>query len=565
MYYELHSCRDAVRTRIGGQAGGTGGKLILPCLTSRDEFAFELEPFSIDRQAGSRIPSFRRAIVASSQNGREIVMKLLLLNGSQGLGSRVGRILQKVLPVLLALLMSSALHASERVALVIGVDEYQSAAQLKNAVSDAKLVSEVLKKADFDVIALENPGIDSIYRGLEQLKRRGPTASVAIVYFAGHGIEVQGKNYLLPVDVELADAVQLRSQTIALRTVLSDLQEARFPAKVVILDCCRDNPLQRSWMTSRSLGRGLAPLMDTDMPDASLVVYSASPGRAALDGSDGNSPFTKALAVRLQQPGLDLFQAFLKTSDDVADSTAGTQEPWIKMDAAGRAIRKLVLVPESDTGVEPSAPSVPKERIAAKEPDQSKPEKEVDMPPAAMKTESQIGQVSTGKPTFSDTEASPAPHGKPAPLELPSRGYFSNAEVFESGPYAKYNSYSKTKILRKAQEMLPGSGEPDGQMGPNTQVALQAYQEEQSLPVTGRLDNATIEKMKLGGLPDETYEAPRRATTSSYRSSTSSQSAPPASSNSLSETKKKGGFYKPPSDDGSRKPSHANKKFSRPG
>lgn len=521
-------------------------------------------------------------------------------------------------------------HSSDRVALVVGIDSYKHATPLRNAVSDAQLVTKVLKETGFDVVSLENPGVDSFYEGLDQLKRRSGLARVGIVYFAGHGVEVEGENYLLPVDAELERSIQLRSQAISLETILEDLSEARLEAKVVILDCCRDNPLKRSWMNTRSVGRGLAPILDVNMPEASLVVYSAGPGQVALDGNDGNSPFTKALANRLRQPGQNLLQAFLKTSDDVVDLTGGRQEPWVKMDAAGRAMRQLVLVPEKGrtqpTGASPAtvakapqpAPGVPAPGVTSASTVGN------GTPPAPLKKED-AGQVmkETPAPVAAAGEPAPTigntpeqPKDKPVveskPPVLPSRGYYTNSEIFEGGPYSGYNSYSQKKILKSAQGKLSGAGTPDGVMGRKTQSALVSYQQANNIPVTGTLDSATLAAMGLTGLPEETYTAPVKKSYSkpkTYTSSSPSRStggssqssnhSSGSSGNQNSGTTKRtpslpkpgfppapgfppmmkppspmkssggsnsgggGSFYKPPT--GKTGMSHARKKFLRPG
>mgnify|MGYP000906934689 CR=1 FL=1 len=259
---------------------------------------------------------------------------------------------------ILAFCLLPSSDASERVALVVGNDAYRHAPKLRNAVADSRLVATVLKEAGFEVIALEDAGVEAFYEGLERMKTLSGRARVGLVYFAGHGMEVEGRNYLLPVDAELSTSAQLRTQAVSLDAVLEELAATRLPAKLAILDCCRDNPLSRSWLGSRSSGGGLGELKDGDLPDATMVMFSAGPGQVALDGVGANSPFTGALAARLRQPGQSVFEAFLGTSDDVVTATGSRQEPWVKFDGAGRAFRDLVFVPGGTprpSGVEPGA------------------------------------------------------------------------------------------------------------------------------------------------------------------------------------------------------------------
>lgn len=497
--------------------------------------------------------------------------------------------------IVLQALFVFAAQSADRLALVIGTDDYQNAAKLRNAVSDSRLVASVLDEAGFQVIALENPGVDEFYGGLEQFKRHAAVAKIGIIYFAGHGLEVHGENYLLPVDAELKSSVQLRSQTVPLKTILSDLGETLLPAKVVILDCCRDNPLSRSWMATRSISKGLAAIQDTDIPDSSVVVYSAAPGEVALDGTGDNSPFSSALARELKKPGQNLFQAFLKTSDDVVDVTRGAQEPWVKMDGAARAIRDLVLVPESKektvakTEVKELPKPAKKEETVAKVGSDSV---KVDPSPAGKKAEPAVGNTegkAEEKPAVAIGNTEEKPSGEmlvakeqpiseeksteemktaevAVPLVLPDRGFFTNDEVFEKGPYSAYNSFSQSKILRSAQGKLPGAGTPDGQMGGNTQTAIVTYQEENKLPVTGRFDKKTIEALGLTGLPEEEYVAPktisRSSGSSSSRSSSSSTYTPRPTYQPAPEPEPRKGIYTSGRDrnrDSMRK-SHAAKK-----
>ncbi|MFO1481769.1 MAG: caspase family protein [Verrucomicrobiaceae bacterium] len=231
--------------------------------------------------------------------------------------------------------------SGDRVALVIGNNAYSGDGRLENPVRDARAVSGVLRQAGFEIIAVENAKVEQLYDGLERLKKQAEGGKIGLVFYAGHGVEVDGKNYLLPVDAELENAAQLRTQAVALDTVLADLKAARCEASLVILDCCRNNPLTRSWLRSRSLGGGLAEIGDAALPNSTMVMFSAGPGQQALDGTGENSPFTAALVQRMQQPGISLFDAFLGTSDEVSRMTGKRQEPWVKFDGAGRVFREF--------------------------------------------------------------------------------------------------------------------------------------------------------------------------------------------------------------------------------
>jgi sulfatase modifying factor 1 len=255
---------------------------------------------------------------------------------------------------------ASLCPAAERVALVIGNNAYQHLARLGNPQRDAQAVAGVLRTLKFEVETLQDVTAEAFYEGLEKLKIRAAGAELALVYFAGHGVEIDGKNYLLPVDAELATAGQLRTQAVALDALLADLEAAKVAAKVAILDCCRNDPLTRAWMTGRSAGAGgLAELKDSQLPSSTLVMFSAGPGQVAADGTGANSPFSEALVKRLSAPGQSLFDAFLGTSDDVMKVTGRRQEPWVKFDGAGRVFRELVMVPGGGAAVPLPVPPLP--------------------------------------------------------------------------------------------------------------------------------------------------------------------------------------------------------------
>jgi hypothetical protein len=265
------------------------------------------------------------------------------------------------------LALASVSPAAERVALVVGNGAYTQARALKNPTRDAAAVAGTLRDAGFQVTVVNDATVEAFFEGLETFKKAATGAEVALFFYAGHGMEVDGKNYLLPVDAALESSAQLRTQTVPLETVLGDLDAARAVAKLVILDCCRDNPLSRSWMASRSSGTGgLGAIADGTVPPATMIMYASAPGQVALDGTGANSPFTEALVAHLAQPGLSAFDTFLGVSDVVARTTGEKQVPWIKFDGAGRAFRLFTLgrgpvgaTPPPVVAMRPTVPSVP--------------------------------------------------------------------------------------------------------------------------------------------------------------------------------------------------------------
>jgi len=234
-----------------------------------------------------------------------------------------------VLGFLLCLAADPAL-ADKRVALVIGVSEYQQAPRLPNPSRDAEAMTALFKQAGFDVVVSKRDlGIADLRRTIREFSETSRDADIAVVYYAGHGIEVDGVNYLVPTDAKLASDFDIEDETISLERVMKALDPAK-RLKLVILDACRDNPFTRSMkrsVASRAIGRGLAKVEPT-MSDT-LVAYAAKAGAVAADGDGQNSPFAIALTKHITEPGLDLRIAFGRVRDDVLKATGNRQEPFV--------------------------------------------------------------------------------------------------------------------------------------------------------------------------------------------------------------------------------------------
>jgi uncharacterized caspase-like protein len=220
--------------------------------------------------------------------------------------------------------------AEKRVALVIGNSEYQHAPKLPNPVNDANAVSIMLEGAGFEVVELRNDltNID-MRRALRDFSERARDADMAVVFYAGHGIEVDGTNFLIPTDAKLERDIDVEDEAISLDRLMKMVEPAR-KLRLVILDACRDNPFIKTMkrtMTSRSIGRGLAKV-DPTMSDM-LVAFAAKAGSTAADGEGNHSPFTGALLQHVASPGLDLRFAFGRIRDDVVRVTNNRQEPTL--------------------------------------------------------------------------------------------------------------------------------------------------------------------------------------------------------------------------------------------
>ncbi len=238
-----------------------------------------------------------------------------------------------VLPLLLLTgwcLSAGDALAEKRVALVIGNSNYEKAARLPNPANDAALIAETFRSAGFDNVELRRDlKVGDMRRALRDFMDKSREANVAVVYYAGHGIEVDGTNYLVPVDAVLERDVDVYDEALTLERVLVSVEPAR-QLRLVILDACRDNPFTRSMkrtMATRAVGRGLAKVEPTS-PNT-LIAYASKAGSTASDGDGKNSPFTVALSKHVTKPGLDLRMSFGYVRDDVLKSTGNRQEPYV--------------------------------------------------------------------------------------------------------------------------------------------------------------------------------------------------------------------------------------------
>jgi uncharacterized caspase-like protein len=243
--------------------------------------------------------------------------------------------------------------ADKRVALVIGVSKYQQVPQLTNPARDADAMSALFKSAGFDVVDSEHDlGIAEFRRAVREFSETSRNADIAVVYYAGHGIEVDGINYLIPADARLLSDFDVEDETVSLDRVIRALDSVK-RLKLIILDACRDNPfattMKRS-VATRSVGRGLGKV-EPAMSDT-LIAFAAKAGAVASDGDGQNSPFATALVKYITEPGLDLRLAFGRVRDDVLKSTSNRQEPFVYGSLGGET---TALVPAVAKPVDPEA------------------------------------------------------------------------------------------------------------------------------------------------------------------------------------------------------------------
>jgi uncharacterized caspase-like protein len=244
-------------------------------------------------------------------------------------------------------LFSQPALAEKRVAMVIGNSAYKSVSPLRNPANDAAAIAAMFKKAGFDFVDTKlNVSANEMRRALREFGSKTSDADVAVIYYAGHGIELDGNNYLIPVDAVLERDTDVFDEALGLDRVLVAIEPAK-QLRLVILDACRDNPFSRTMkrtIGSRSVGRGLAKV-EPSAPNT-IIAFAAKAGSVATDGDSRNSPFATALVDHLTEPGLDLRKAFGFVRDDVLKVTNNAQEPFIYGSLGGNDV---ALVPAAPT------------------------------------------------------------------------------------------------------------------------------------------------------------------------------------------------------------------------
>lgn len=202
--------------------------------------------------------------------------------------------------------------SGKRLALLVGNARYQHASPLLNPENDVEVMEQTLVQAHFEVIKVINADLRQLRSTLDSfaLRLHQGQYDVGLYYYSGHGMEVGGVNYLLPVDANPKSPADVAYDCFEAQRILAKMEEAGVRTKILILDACRDNPLARSW--SKTAGR--KGLVQMDAPEGTFIGYSTEPGSASLDGSGVNSPYTTALATHLIEPGVSIADAFTKVA-----------------------------------------------------------------------------------------------------------------------------------------------------------------------------------------------------------------------------------------------------------
>lgn len=259
--------------------------------------------------------------------------------------------------ITLLFLFAPAGAEARKVALVIGNGDYANTSRLANPANDIRIIAASAKQAGFDdVTVAADLAVNDFQKTMRDFRAKADGAEVAMVYYAGHGIEAQGKNWLIPTDAQLKSDLDLPYEAINLDRLMESVSGAQI--RMVVLDSCRNNPFGRSWRSgTRAVANGLAGVEADDV----LVIFAAAPGQTAADGTSGNSPFATSLAKRLPQPDVPVQLLGGLVRDDVLQATGGSQRPFVSASITGTPV---YLVPRTAPA---SAPAPSGDRSALEE------------------------------------------------------------------------------------------------------------------------------------------------------------------------------------------------------
>ena len=255
------------------------------------------------------------------------------------------------------LFTTATIAADRRVALVIGNSAYKNASSLSNTINNSTAIAALFKSIGFEVvISRSDLGVVDFKRAVREFLLTAENADIAVVYYAGHGVEIDGTNYLVPVDAKLGRDYDVEDEAVALDRIIWALQSVK-RLRLILLDACRDNPFPgklRSAGIRSTMKGGLAKIEDVSAD--TLVAYAAKAGSVSYDGDGVNSPYATALIRHLAEPGLDIRIALGRVRDEVVSMTGGRQEPFIYGSLGGATI-PLVPAPAAKK-IEP-APVAP--------------------------------------------------------------------------------------------------------------------------------------------------------------------------------------------------------------
>lgn len=277
----------------------------------------------------------------------------------------MGRLAVLAFAFLGLLLLRADAQTQKRVALVLGNGNYQETSRLANPVNDAADMAEKLRSVGFEVIEGHDLGKRDLERKIGEFSDALERADTGLFFYAGHGIQVDGRNFIVPVDAKLDVPAKLRLETVQIDDVL-DIMEQQTKTSLVFLDACRNNPFARSLgkNASNRAARALGGLAQFDSTRGSFIAFSTAPGTVALDGTGRNSPFTAALLRHMATPGQSINDLMIAVRRDVVTVTRDQQRPWEQ----GSLIERFEFVPDGAAPAQaPAPPPAPPAQVASAE------------------------------------------------------------------------------------------------------------------------------------------------------------------------------------------------------
>ncbi|MEO0990282.1 MAG: caspase family protein [Pseudomonadota bacterium] len=393
--------------------------------------------------------------------------------------------------------------ASDRIALVIGNGAYDGVADLKNPLNDARAVAEELTALGFTVTHIEDASRNDMIDALRTFRNESFGKRQALVYYAGHGIEIDKQNYLVPTDALLKSDIDVEYEAVSMDLVVGATSGAS-GLRLVVLDACRDNPflqtMQRSAAT-RSIGRGLAIV---EPAGNTLVAYSAKGGTVASDGKGDYSPYAAAFLKALRTPGLEIGKFFRQIRDDVVISTAARQEPFLYGSLSARDIylSPAVLEVEEPEPETPAAPAAANGRLALElafwqsaEAGGSAADYQdylEQFPDGTFRSmaERRLAGLAGGERAAAPAPAARSEQSEPEPVEV----------VAPAVPAPEPEAPLTTDEIRDLQARLRAlglnPGPADGQLGPRTVQAIRAFEASAELEVDGVPDRALLDTLR---------------------------------------------------------------------
>jgi len=428
---------------------------------------------------------------------------------------------KRLIAVLAIILAGTAPALAKRVALVIGNGAYEHTVPLPNPANDAEQMAAKLRALGFDVVAGQDQTYGDMRRTVMNFAKKAYGAEIAILFYAGHGLQVAGKNHLVPIDATIEDETSLDFETITVDFILRQMSKD-VKVQMVFLDACRDNPLARTLSRrmgpsrSGSVGAGLAEIkIEETGGEGSVIAFATSPGDVALDGEGSNSPFTTALIKHIDTPNASIQTVMTRVTGDVYQETEKRQRPWVNASLIGevflnkRSVEPTTTVASlgdtaSTTPPQPAATSTATQSTLAWEREKliwetAKSSNTVadyeayleayptglfaDFARNSIKRLSSANQVASVNPTAPAGAVAPA-GGSPVIASLPDpQKAVPGTQVTESA--MGWNRTARREVQTRLNLAGHDVGRPDGAFGPKTRAGVAGWQTVNGIVATG--------------------------------------------------------------------------------